>query len=219
MLGVDAVSSGLDLGLPRYNLAPGQEIPAVLQRDSRTEIVGLRWGLVPSWADDAKIGYSTFNARSETAHEKPTFKDAFHHRRCIIPATGFYEWKKGSADSKQPFAASRNNGEPFAMAGLWETWQNPVNGDRLETCTVLTCPANTRLRALHDRMPVILPPVDWTMWLDPRVEGTAALRAMCKPADSRAWSFYPVSTRVNRVKNEGPGLLDEAMDESGGLFG
>jgi putative SOS response-associated peptidase YedK len=159
------------------------------------------------------------NARSETAHEKPAFRDAFRHRRCLIPSSGFYEWKEGATGSKQPHAAIRDGGEPHAMAGLWETWDDPVSGDRLETCTVLTCPANARLRGLHERMPVIVPEVDWSMWLDPRVEGVAPLRAVCRPDEARRWHAYPVSTRVNSVKHEGPGLLDEVMDESAGLFG
>lgn len=218
MFGVGGVGPAFGLGLPRFNIGPGQEIPAVLSRDGRTEIVELKWGLVPSWAEDPKIGFSTMNARSESAHEKPAFRDAYRHRRCLIPASGFYEWKEGATGSKQPYAAVRDGGKAYSMAGLWETWEG-ADGERLETCTVLTCAANTRLRALHERMPVVIPAVDRAVWLDPRVEGLAALRAMCQPDDSMRWSYYPVSTRVNRVKNEGRGLLDEVMDESGGLFG
>jgi putative SOS response-associated peptidase YedK len=210
---------GFGLNLPRFNIGPGQEIPVALARDGRRELVELKWGLVPSWADDPAIGFKTMNARSETAHEKPAFREAFRHRRCLIPASGFYEWKEGAAGSKQPYAAFRNRGEPYAMGGLWETWHDPVRGQTMETCTVLTCPANTRLRALHERMPVVVPRVDWSMWLDPRVEGVAPLRAICQPDDAKRWTYHPVSTRVNRVKNEGPGLLDEVMDESAGLFG
>lgn len=205
--------------LPRYNIAPGQDLPAARAGVGGTEIAPLRWGLVPSWADDPNVGYNAINARSETAHEKPTFRDAFRHRRCLIPASGFYEWKEGATGAKQPYALLRDGGEAFAMAGLWETWTDPIRGTRLESGTVLTCPANTRLRALHERMPVVIPEVDWEMWLDPRVEGLPALRALCKPDASSRWSYYPVSTRVNRVKNDGPSLLDEALDESAGLFG
>ena len=219
MFDVASWPSGFSLQLPRFNIGPGQDVPVALMRDGRTEMLGLRWGLVPSWADDPKIGFTTMNARSETAHEKPAFRHAFRHRRCLIPASGFYEWKEGATGSKQPYAALRDGGEAYAMAGLWETWEDPAGGTRLETCTVLTCAANSRLRALHERMPVIVPEVDWTMWLDPRVEGLAPLRALCKADESRRWSYYPVSTRVNRVKNEGPSLLDEVMDESAGLFG
>ena len=211
--------SGFALHLPRFNIGPGQGIPTVLARDGRTEFVKLTWGLVPSWADDPNIGFQTMNARSETADEKPAFRDAFRRRRCLIPASGFYEWKDGGAGFKQPFAAMRDGGEPYAMGGLWETWTDPASGSRLETCTVLTCPANTRLRALHERMPVVVPRVDWAMWVDPRVERVAPIKAVCRPDDSRRWSYHPVSTRVNRVKNDDAGLLDEVIDESGGLFG
>ena len=207
------------LHLPRFNIGPGQDVPVVLDRDGRREMLGLRWGLVPSWADDPNIGFKTMNARSETAHEKPAYRDAFRHRRCLIPSSGFYEWKEGGTGSKQPHVAIRDGGEPHAMAGLWETWDDPVSGTRLETCTVLTCPANARLRPLHERMPVIVREVDWSAWLDHRVEGLAPLRAICRPDDAARWSAYPVSTRVNRVKNDDPGLLDEVMDESAGLFG
>ena len=218
MFDVASWPGDFSMHLPRFNIGPGQDVPAVLSRDGRTELVGLRWGLVPSWAEDPRIGFTTMNARSETAHEKPAFRDAFRRRRCLIPASGFYEWKEGATGSKQPYAALRDGGAAYSMAGLWEVWEGP-DGGRLETCTVLTCAANTRLRALHERMPVIIPAVDRAVWLDPRVEGFTALRAMCRPDDSARWSYYPVSTRVNRVKNEGAGLLDEVMDESGGLFG
>lgn len=211
--------TGFGLHLPRFNIGPGQEIPVVRSRDGHAEFAELKWGLVPSWADDANIGFKTMNARSETAHEKPAFREAFRRRRCLIPASGFYEWKEGETGSKQPYAALRNGGEPYAMGGLWETWRDPASGTMLETCTVLTCAANTRLRALHERMPVVVPRVDWAMWVDPRVERLPPLMAVCQHDASRHWSYYPVSTRVNRVKNDDPGLLDEVMDESAGLFG
>jgi putative SOS response-associated peptidase YedK len=218
-MGVPAVPVDFGPRLPGFNFGPGRDIAAVVARDGRTELVGLRWGLVPSWADDPKIGFTTMNARSETADEKPAFREAFRRRRCLIPASGFYEWKVGETGAKQPYAALRDGGEPYAMGGLWETWTDPASGETLETCTVLTCPANTRLRALHERMPVVVPRVDWAMWVDPRVERVAPLKAVCQPDDSVRWSYYPVSTRVNRVKNDDAGLLDEVMDESAGLFG
>ncbi|USN98925.1 MAG: SOS response-associated peptidase [Phycisphaeraceae bacterium] len=205
--------------LPRFNIAPGQDAPVVRASDTGPEIVALRWGLIPSWAEDEKIGYRTINARSETAYEKPMFRDAFRHRRCLIPATGFYEWKEGEGGPKQPYAARREGGALYAMAGLWERWRHPESGDSRQTFTVLTCPANTRLRALHERMPVVLPPVEWSIWLDPRVEGPDALRAMMRPDPAKHWEAYPVSRRVNSPKHDEPSLLDEVMDESGGLFG
>lgn len=204
---------------PRFNIAPGQRAPAVRASDTGVELVALSWGLVPRWAENETIGYRTINARSETAHEKPMFRDAFRHRRCLIPATGFYEWKEGGPGPKQPYAAKRDGGALFAMAGLWDSWRNPETGEEKQTFTVLTCAANTRLRRLHERMPVVLPPVEWSMWLDPRVEGVEALRAMMKADASKHWEAHPVSRRVNSPRYDEPSLLDEATDESEGLFG
>lgn len=205
--------------LPRFNIAPGQRVPVVRAGERGVELVGLTWGLIPRWADDEKIAYRTVNARSETAHEKPAFRDAFKKRRCLLPATGFYEWKSEGAGPKQPFAARRDGGRLYAMAGLWEAWTDPASGETRETCTVLTCPANTRLRRLHERMPVILPPVEHAVWLDTRVEGVEALRAMLRPDPARHWSAHPVSRRVNNPRHDDPALLEEVMDESEGLFG
>lgn len=206
--------------LPRYNIAPGQPVHAVRAGSGGTrELTTLDWGLVPPWAEDRAIGYRMINARSETAHEKPAFRDSFRHRRCLIPSNGFYEWKSGASEDKQPYAIRRDGGALHAMAGLWTRWRDPASGKSLETCTVLTCPANARLRGLHERMPVVLPRVEWTLWLDAEVEGETALRAMMKPDPARRWGAYPVSRRVNNVRHDGPGLLDEVTDDSGGLFG
>ena len=217
--GAEVRVTGEDARLPRFNIAPGQSAPVVRASMTGTDLVCLSWGLVPGWAEDEKIGYRTINARSETAHEKPMFRDALRHRRCLIPATGFYEWKTGEAGAKQPYAAKRDGGALFAMAGLWESWRNPDSGGEKQTFTVLTCGANARLRWLHERMPVVLPPVEWSMWLDPRVEGATALRAMMKPDGAKRWRVYPVSRRVNSPRYDDAGLLDKVMDESEGLFG
>lgn len=205
--------------LPRFNVSPGQVVHAVRAGELGREIVGLRWGLVPSWADDSSIGFKTINARSETVHEKPAFREAFRRRRCLLPSTGFYEWRAGAGGVKQPYAAVRDGGELHAMAGLWERWRDGSSGEVVESCTVLTCAANTRLRRLHERMPVILPEVEWAVWLDPEVEGETALRAMLKTDGAKHWGTWPVSRRVNSPRNDGAGLLDEVMDESEGLFG
>lgn len=209
---------GLPL-LPRFNVGPGQAVHAVRAGGGGRELVGLIWGLVPAWSGDRTIGYKTINARSETAHEKPAFREAFRHRRCLIPSNGFYEWKTGAGGVKQPFAVKRDGGALHAMAGLWERWHDPASGEDLETCTVLTCPANARLRGLHERMPVVLPRVEWELWLDADIEGESALRAMLKPDAARRWGAYPVSKRVNSPRHDDAGLLDEVMDESEGLFG
>lgn len=215
---VGRLEPGLPL-LPRFNVGPGQAVHAVRAGGGGRELVGLTWGLVPAWSDDRTIGYKTINARSESAYEKPAFRDAFKRRRCLIPSSGFYEWKTGAGGVKQPFAVKRDGGALHAMAGLWERWQDPASGEALETCTVLTCAANARLRGLHERMPVVLPRVEWKLWLDPEVEGESALRAMMRADEARRWTYYPVSRRVNSTKHDAADLLDEVMDDSAGLFG
>jgi putative SOS response-associated peptidase YedK len=204
---------------PRFNIAPGQKIAAVRSGSAGRELVALSWGLLPPWADDEKIAFRMINARAETAHQKPAFREAFRHRRCLIPASGFYEWKQSPGAPKQPFALFREGGETFAMAGLWESWRNPSTGEAKETCTIMTCPANPRLRPIHDRMPVIIPAVDQDLWLDPRLQGVEPLLALMKPDPARHWTIRPVSRRVNTPRNDDAALLDQAVDESSGLFG
>ncbi|MEL6328314.1 MAG: SOS response-associated peptidase [Planctomycetota bacterium] len=206
---------------PRYNIAPGQHIAVVRRRRGDTELAAPRWGLIPFWSNDDSMAYKTINARSETAHEKPAFRDAFAKRRCLVPADGFYEWKQGPA-GKQPLAVSVENerGRPavYAMAGLWETWRDPSIDADLETATILTCAANPALAEIHPRMPVILPREAWTAWLDERTSIDDA-RRLCTPYTASAMPSRPVSTRVNSVRNDDPSLLDDAIDESKGLFG
>ncbi len=203
-----------DVGvLPRFNIAPGRPAPVVRASETGPEIVALDWGFIPPWEDAPK----PINARGETAHEKPMFRDAFRHRRCIIPATGFYEWKTEGDAQKQPFAAVRDGGTLFAMAGLWSP--EHASDEARGSFTILTCPANARLRPLHERMPVVLPPVDWSMWIEPRVEGVGALRALIKPDAAKHWDAWPVSRRVNNPRYDEPTLLERHEEHEGGLFG
>jgi len=163
----------------------------------------MRWGLIPYWAKDAAMGAPMINAMSETAAEKPAFKEPMRRRRCLIPADGFYEWRRGGGGKKQAFNIGMRNDELFAFAGLWDRWKNP-EGKTIETCTVLTTAANALVADVHDRMPAILRPEDYDLWLDPGVTDPARVAELLRPYDARQMRKYPVSDFVNRAENEGP---------------
>jgi putative SOS response-associated peptidase YedK len=190
---------------PRYNVAPSQDILAVRQAsDGARELIPLRWGLVPAWSKGPDRRYSMINARAETVADKPAYRHAFRHRRCLIPSEGFYEWRI-SPTGKQPCLIRRADGAPFAMAGLWETW---LGGEHpLQTCTIIVSDANTLIAPVHDRMPVIIKPADYRAWLDPHHSDRAALTALLRPADPAGWVLCPVSPGVNNPRNEGPDLI------------
>jgi len=188
----------------RYNVAPGQDVLVVRGAASRSRSAGfLRWGLVPAWADSPAVGSRMINARAETAASKPAFRDAFHARRCIVPADGFYEWH-----DRHPYWISGSG--PFGIAGLWERWRGS-DGTALESCTLLTTQANERLAALHPRMPVILARGDEAAWLDPALPAEAA-QALLRPPPADALAFHPVGLRVNRIEADDPGLLERVPD-------
>jgi putative SOS response-associated peptidase YedK len=189
---------------PRYNIAPSQAVPAVIQnRESGgREVRPFRWGLVPSWAKDPTIGNRLINARSETAASKPAFRTPLRDRRCLILADGFYEWKREGA-RKQPYYITLRDGAPFAFAGLWDHWA-PADGQPLETCTILTTTPNAVLQPIHDRMPVILPPDAHTVWLDPTLRDVARVQALLTPYPADAMIAYPVSPRVNNPAYDAP---------------
>jgi putative SOS response-associated peptidase YedK len=168
-----------------------------------------RWGLVPSWASDLSIGYKLINARSETAPSKPSFRSAFRQRRCLIPADGFYEWKKTGAKHKQPYHIHLKDGSVFGCAGLWEHWQS-AEGEVVESCTILTTEANALMKQLHDRMPVILPPADHDRWLDPLAKDMAALQALLVPYPDEGMIATAVSSYVSNARNEGPKCMEPA---------
>lgn len=191
---------------PRYNLAPTQDVPAVLNA-TRDTLRWIRWGLVPSWAKDLNAGARMINARSETAHEKPSFRDALAKRRCVILANGFYEWDRASGLGKQPWYIHRADGEPLLIAGLWEIWRDPSGAREWTTCTVLTMEANALIRKLHDRMPVILPRERVDAWLTPESGPGAAWREFFVAYPAEQLSMHPVSTRVNSAANDAPDLL------------
>jgi putative SOS response-associated peptidase YedK len=190
---------------PRYNIAPTQPVATIRQdrKEPRRRFALMRWGLIPFWAKDASFGARTINAVSETAAEKPAFREAMQRGRCLIPADGFYEWKKLDRKSKQPYCVTMADDSLFAFAGLWDRWRPPA-GEAIETCTVLTTDANALLRDVHDRMPVILRPEDYDLWLDPGVTDPKRVADLLRPFDPRMMKKYPVSTLVNNVKNDSP---------------
>jgi len=203
---------GLNLQ-PRYNAAPTQVLPVVRRvadGDDR-ELVLLRWGLVPSWAKDIKIAARLINARAETVAEKPSYRTAFRRRRCLVPADGFYEWKKAGGGNKQPFRIRLPDGGPFAFAGLWERWQ-PEGGEAVESFTIVTTEAALGIRDIHARMPVILPPADYRPWLDPAATPDG-LGALLRPYEA-ALEADPVSTAVNSVRNDTPDCLEPVTEIS-----
>jgi putative SOS response-associated peptidase YedK len=202
--------TSLDSLVPRYNLAPTQDAPVIIAGDGNRVLQRMRWGLIPSWADDPKIGNRLINARSETAAEKPSFRAAFRRRRCLVPADGFYEWKKNpGASKKTPMRVIVGDGEPFAFAGLWETWKNP-GGDPVATFTILTTTPNELLRTIHHRMPVILQRNAEEVWMDAEREDPEELTPLLKPYPSGEMRAYPVSTMVNSPANDTPACLEEA---------
>ncbi len=202
----------------RVNIAPSQEVAAVRLGEGDVggrHLVALRWGLIPSWvpsgAKEMAIGNRMINARAETIAEKPAFRAAFRRRRCLIPADGFYEWKT-ERGRKQPYRIVLESGAPFAFAGLWERWEGPGRDGAIESCTIVTTEANARLQAIHHRMPVILAPEAYDLWLDPATPGARA-QALLRPAPSEWFTCFRVSPKINSPANDDPALiapLDEA---------
>jgi putative SOS response-associated peptidase YedK len=191
---------------PSYNVAPTQQVATVLEDEGGRRLEMLRWGLVPSWADDPEIGARMINARSETAPEKPSFRMAFRGRRCLIPADGFYEWKRENG-GKQPYYFRMQDGRPFAFAGLWESWQK-CDGD-LRTCAILTTRASSVLQGIHDRMPVILPCDAYDAWLDPDAD-REELGELMIPYPGADLETYPVSRFVNSPRNNDERCIEPA---------
>jgi putative SOS response-associated peptidase YedK len=186
-----------ELFRPRFNIAPMQKIPAVLESSGGRVVEALRWGLIPGWAKDDSIGSKLINARAETLAEKPSFRNAFRSRRCIIPATGFYEWQKKGAGAKQPFYFHLKDKEVFGFAGLYEEWTDKETGEQIDTCTIITTEANEVLRPVHERMPVILKAEHYDRWLDKNEKDTEKLQEFLAPYPAEEMTSYPVSRSVN----------------------
>ena len=190
--------------LPRYNVAPTQLVPVIRQgADGQRHLDLLRWGLVPTWAKEA--GEGLINARAETVDQKPSFRQAFRQRRCIIPASGFYEWQKIDK-AKVPYYVRMADGVPMPFAGICEAWRSPA-GEVLESCAILTTIANATVAPIHDRMPVILPPSAIACWLDPWIHDAARLTALLAPCPPEQVEAFPVSTLVNRPANDSPACI------------
>jgi len=206
---------------PRYNVAPTQPVPVIRQhpKEPVRKISLMRWGLIPHWAKDTSGAASTINARSETAATKPAFRDPIRFRRCLLPADAFYEWKR-TTTSKQPYCFEVNGGELFAFAGIWDGWKN-AEGQWIKTCSILTTTANAVTSAIHNRMPVILRPDDYDVWLDPSVTDVQVVTELLKPYDARLMRCYPVSMRVNHVANDDEDCSQtvEIMQDQKPLFG
>lgn len=187
---------------PRYNIAPTQLVPVIRQhpKEPVRQLSHVRWGLIPHWAKEPSIATSTINAKSETAATKPAFRDPLKFRRCLIPADGFYEWKR-TVKAKQPFCFEIEDGELFAFAGLWDGWKD-ASGNWIKTCSILTTTPNALTATVHDRMPVILDPESYDLWLDPGMQNVAAISELLKPYDASQMQLYPVSSRVNHVTND-----------------
>jgi putative SOS response-associated peptidase YedK len=197
---------------PRYNVAPTQTIPIVRQDGQGRQFALARWGLIPHWAKALETGYSTINARAETVATKPAFRSAFRYRRAIVPADGYYEWRSvPGSKAKQPYFIARRDRAPMAFAGLWERWRSP-EGEDLESCSIIVTEANELMRPIHDRMPVILDPVDWDDWFTTDAGDLAMLQGLLRPFPAGALTAWPVSTQVNSPRNDVPECLETLQD-------
>ncbi|MBK7542442.1 MAG: SOS response-associated peptidase [Candidatus Competibacteraceae bacterium] len=190
---------------PRYNVAPNQTVLAIRATENGRQPAWLRWGLIPAWAREPRLKYSTINARAETVAEKPAYRQAFRQRRCLIPADGFYEWRK-VGDRKQPYCIGMADGAPFAFAGLWEHWAR--DDEAVDSCTILVTQANERISEIHDRMPVILDPLDYDAWLDPTGREAARVLPLLRSYPGERMRLWPVGSAVNRPANQGPALME-----------
>ena len=184
---------GADLGTS-YNIAPRQSVAVVLDKGKRM-LLSMQWGLIPHWAKEEKIANKLINARAESIAEKPSFRDSFRRRRCLIVADGFYEWRT-EGGAKKPFFIGMKDGKPFGMAGLYDYWVTP-EGETISTCTIITIRANELLRPIHERMPVIIAEVDYDLWLNPAVNDVRTLKELLKPYDARAMKAILVSSAVD----------------------
>ena len=206
---------------PSWNAAPTSQLPVVVSRNGKRILTTMRWGLVPSWAKHIKAGHATFNARAEGIDTRPTFRGAWKaRRRCLVVADGYYEWR---AADKQPFAVALGNRGPMTFAGLWDLWHDPAAADAkpLKSFAIVTAPANGLLRPLHDRMPVLLAPDNYAMWLGETPAAESELKALLRPYPDNAMAFWPVDRKVGNVKNDSPDLFSPLCELplTGGVIG
>jgi putative SOS response-associated peptidase YedK len=198
----------------RFNIAPTDEALVVVQREERRAITAYRWGLIPHWATDAKIGSRMFNARAETLTSSPAFRDAFRRHRCLVPVDSFYEWKR-EGTVRQPYRVVRDDRRPLALAGLWAGWRDPATDAVRRTFTIITSRPNEALSDLHDRMPVVIPEATWDRWLDPDPADAGELLALLEPDDDLDLDVYAVPRLVNDVRRDGPELIEPLGREDG----
>jgi putative SOS response-associated peptidase YedK len=194
---------------PRYNAAPTQDLLTVLRdpESSERRLEAMRWGLIPFWAKDAKIAYSTINAMAETVAIKPAFREAFKSRRCLVPADGFYEWKKLGDKAKQPYRFAMADEAPFAFAGLWERWKEPASGETVRSFTIITCAPNALCAGVHNRMPVILDPANYPRWLGETPATGAELQLLLAPFPAERMQAHEIGPAIGNVRNDGTGLI------------
>ncbi len=199
------VSDISDMG-PRYNIAPTQDVLVIRQNAGGERYANmLRWGLVPHWAKDASVGNKMINARSETVHEKPSFRNSIRYHRCLIPASGFVEWQPQNGN-KQPWYIHRKDGAPFAFAGIWDRWKGPEGS--IETCSILTTSANAEVAKIHDRMPVILSSSEFDQWLDREKTDPTGLATLYAPFPADLLQAIPISVKINNPRHDGPDCLE-----------
>jgi putative SOS response-associated peptidase YedK len=204
---------------PSFNVAPSQDVYVVVETGGLRRLDTFHWGLVPFWAKDPSTGNKMINARVESIAEKSAYKRSLQKRRCLIPADGFYEWKKiPGQKAKQPYFIHRVDGEPMAFAGLWEIWRPPEDtertGDPLRSCTIITGKPNEKIAEIHDRMPVMLPPSAWNAWIDPQNDDLDELGKLLVPVPSSLLDLHPVSRAVNNVQDNGPELIEPAPEDA-----
>ncbi|MCQ6280400.1 SOS response-associated peptidase [Bacillus sp. EB600] len=197
-----------ELYLPSYNIAPSNSVLSVINDGTKNRLGFLRWGLIPPWAKDEKIGYKLINARAETLIVKPSFRDAYKKRRCIVIADSFYEWKRNQNKTKTPMRIKLKSNKLFAMAGLWERWKSP-EGNTIYSCTVITTAPNELMKDIHDRMPVILRPENEKVWLNPVINELNSLNHLLEPLPEEMMEAYEVSSLVNSPKNNSPNLIQQ----------
>lgn len=193
---------------PNYNVAPSQSVLSIINDGASNRLGYFRWGLIPPWSKDIKIGYKMINARAETLTEKPSFRTAFKKKRCLVIADSFYEWIRNDDKTKTPMRIKLKSDNLFAMAGLWETWKSP-DGQSIHSCTVITTKPNSLVKDIHDRMPVILKPEDEKVWLDTAIDNTTYLNTLLKPLSEDLMEAYEVSSLVNSPKNNSPNLIQK----------
>lgn len=213
---VDELRERVEATEPDYNVTPRRDVPVVAVSEQRRVLDAVRWGLVPPWAKELKVGDRMINARAETIATKPAYRKAFQKRRCIIPADGFFEWRRRPDRPKQPYFIHRVDREPIAFAGIWERWKDRDDDSApwIRSCAIVTTEANDLMRPVHNRMPVILPESAWETWLDPENEDVDSLQALLVPEAAGELALYPISTRVNRPTNNDISLLEPVeLDE------